>query len=140
MNHEVDTKKIILDVKNLNTTFISDKKEVKIVKDVSFQLKRGTCLAVVGESGCGKSVTMNSIMRFTGRNAKVKADKIQYNALRDGQVTEYRLETIKKPNGPEMRALRGPALTRASKAAFARTLLLNREWLSRVWYFCTKVS
>ncbi|MEG1271299.1 MAG: ATP-binding cassette domain-containing protein, partial [Ruthenibacterium sp.] len=53
----MDTREIILDVKKLNTSFISDKKEVKIVKDVSFQLKRGTALAVVGESGCGKSVT-----------------------------------------------------------------------------------
>lgn len=103
----MNTKEVILDVKNLNTSFISDRKEIKIVKDVSFQVKRGKALAVVGESGCGKSVTMNSIMRFTGSNAIVKADSIQYNALRDGEVTEYHLESIKKPHGPEMRALRG---------------------------------
>lgn len=107
----MDTKEIILDVKNLNTTFISDRKEVRIVKNVSFQLKRGTALAVVGESGCGKSVTMNSIMRFLGKNARVEADNIQYNALRDGKVTEYHLEKIKDPNGPEMRALRGPDMS-----------------------------
>ena len=105
----MDTKKIILDVKKLNTSFISDRKEVKIVKDVSFQVKRGTTLAVVGESGCGKSVTMNSIMRFTGSNARVTAENIQYNALKDdGTVVEHHLEKIDKPNGPEMRALRGP--------------------------------
>mgnify|MGYP005968154747 CR=1 FL=1 len=86
-------------------------KEIKIVKNVSFQVKRGKTLAVVGESGCGKSVTMNSIMRFTGKNAIVKADSIQYNALHDGKVTEYHLESITKPNGPEMRALRGPDLS-----------------------------
>ena len=79
----MDSKDIILDVKNLNTTFISDRKKIRIVKNVSFQLKRGSALAVVGESGCGKSVTMNSIMRFLGRNAIIEADKIQYNALRD---------------------------------------------------------
>lgn len=107
----MDTKEIILDVKNLNTTFISDRKEIRIVKNVSFQLKRGTALAVVGESGCGKSVTMNSIMRFLGKNARVEADSIQYNALRDGKVTEYHLEKIKNPNGPEMRALRGPDMS-----------------------------
>ena len=107
----MDTKEIILDVKNLNTTFISDRKEIRIVKNVSFQLKRGTALAVVGESGCGKSVTMNSIMRFLGKNARVEADNIQYNALRDGKVTEYHLEKIKEPNGPEMRALRGPDMS-----------------------------
>lgn len=65
----MDNQKIILNVENLNTTFISDKKEIKIVKNVSFQVKRGKALAVVGESGCGKSVTMNSIMRFLGKNA-----------------------------------------------------------------------
>ena len=107
----MDNQKIILNVENLNTTFVSDKKEIKIVKNVSFQVKRGKTLAVVGESGCGKSVTMNSIMRFTGKNAIVKADSIQYNALHDGQVTEYHHESITKPNGPEMRALRGPDLS-----------------------------
>ena len=73
----MDNREIILDVKKLNTSFVSDRKEVRIVKDVSFQLKRGTALAVVGESGCGKSVTMNSIMRFTGPNARVSAENIQ---------------------------------------------------------------
>ena len=107
----MDNKEIILDVENLNTTFISDRKKIRIVKNVSFQLKRGTALAVVGESGCGKSVTMNSIMRFLGKNAIVEAEKIQYNALRDGKVTEYRLENIEKPHGPEMRALRGPEMS-----------------------------
>lgn len=107
----MDNKEIILNVEKLNTTFISDRKEIKIVKDVSFQVRRGKTLAVVGESGCGKSVTMNSIMRFTGKNAIVKAENIHYNALRDGVVTEYHLESIKEPNGPEMRALRGPDMS-----------------------------
>ena len=92
----MNNKEIILDVKNLNTSFVSDRKEVKIVKNVSFQLKRGHALAVVGESGCGKSVTMNSIMRFLGRNAVIHADKVQYNALHDGIVKEYHLEQYKK--------------------------------------------
>lgn len=107
----MENKDIILDVKNLNTSFISDQKKVDIVKSVSFQLKRGTTLAVVGESGCGKSVTMNSIMRFLGNNARITSDKIQYNALREGKVEEYQIGSIKKANGPEMRALRGPELS-----------------------------
>lgn len=52
----------VLDVKNLNTSFVSDRKEVRIIKDVSLRLRRGTTLAVVGESGCGKSVTVHSIV------------------------------------------------------------------------------
>ena len=107
----MDNKEYILNVEKLNTSFISDRKEIKIVKDVSFKVRRGKTLAVVGESGCGKSVTMNSIMRFTGRNAIVKADNIQYNVLRNGEITEYHLESIKEANGPEMRALRGPDMS-----------------------------
>ncbi|MBS6954467.1 MAG: ABC transporter ATP-binding protein [Enterocloster asparagiformis] len=106
----MDNREIILDVKKLNTTFVSDRKKVRIVKDVSFQVKRGKTLAVVGESGCGKSVTMNSIMRFLGKNAIVDAENIQYNALKNGEVKEYHLESVKDPNGPDMRALRGPDL------------------------------
>ena len=102
----MDSKDIILDVSHLNTSFMVEKKEIKIVKDVSFQVKRGTTLAIVGESGCGKSVTVHSIAKLMPKNAVVKADKIQYNALRDGQVHAYRLENM-APYGKEMRSLRG---------------------------------
>ncbi|MDO5557996.1 MAG: ABC transporter ATP-binding protein [Oscillospiraceae bacterium] len=101
----------ILEVKNLCTSFVSDKKEIRIVKDVSFNVKRATTLAVVGESGCGKSVTMNSIMRFTGKTSRVTADYIKYNARKNDSINEYRLENIKNPNCREMRALRGPEMS-----------------------------
>ena len=107
----MDNKEIILDVKNLNTSFVVDRKEIPIVKNWTMQVKRGHTLAVVGESGCGKSVTMNSIMRFLGNNAKITADSIQYNAMKAGVVTEHHLESLKKPHGPEMRALRGPEMS-----------------------------
>lgn len=107
----MDEKDIILDVKNLNTSFFSDGQEIKIVKDVSFQVKRGTTLSIVGESGCGKSVTMNSIMRFLGKNAKVKADKIQFNQWKNGSVTAHHIEEIEKSNDPRLRKLRGPGIS-----------------------------
>lgn len=102
----MDSKDIILDVSHLNTSFMVEKREIKIVKDVSFRVKRGTTLAIVGESGCGKSVTVHSIAKLMPKNAVVKADKIQYNALRDGQIHAYRLENM-APYGKEMRSLRG---------------------------------
>ena len=46
----------ILEVKNLSVSFDSPKGEVHAVRDVSFSLKKGEVLAIVGESGCGKSV------------------------------------------------------------------------------------
>lgn len=44
----------ILEVKNLSVSFDSPKGEVQAVRDVSFSLKKGEVLAIVGESGCGK--------------------------------------------------------------------------------------
>ena len=107
----MERKDIVLDVQKLNTSFVSDRKEVRIVKDVSFQLKRGSTLAIVGESGCGKSVTVHSIMRLLAANGRLSAQKIAYNALNeDGSVTEYDVSSV-KPNGPEMRGLRGSHLS-----------------------------
>ena len=52
----------LLDVRNLHTSFYTDEGIVKAVQDVSFSLKQGEVLGLVGESGCGKSVTALSIM------------------------------------------------------------------------------
>ena len=95
---------IVLEVKNLNTSFVSDKKQVRIIKDVSLRLRRGTTLAVVGESGCGKSVTVHSVVKLMAKNAIVKADHVIYRSAKDGK--EYRLDQM-EPYGKEMRNLRG---------------------------------
>ncbi len=55
---------MLLDVKNLKTRFHTPEGEVYAVNDVSFSLEDGGTLAVVGESGCGKSVTMMSLLRL----------------------------------------------------------------------------
>lgn len=55
---------VILEVKNLRTGFETPKGLVAAVDDISFQVRRGQTLGVVGESGCGKSVTSLSIMRL----------------------------------------------------------------------------
>jgi peptide/nickel transport system ATP-binding protein len=55
---------IVLDVKNLQTVFFTNSGLFRAVDDVSFHVRRGETLAIVGESGCGKSVTALSIMRL----------------------------------------------------------------------------
>jgi peptide/nickel transport system ATP-binding protein len=54
----------ILDVKNLQTVFFTNSGLFKAVDDLSFHVRRGETLAIVGESGCGKSVSALSIMRL----------------------------------------------------------------------------
>ncbi|MHC4988517.1 MAG: ATP-binding cassette domain-containing protein, partial [Planctomycetota bacterium] len=54
----------LLSIKNLSTHFYTEQGLVKAVQDVSFDIPEGKTLAVVGESGCGKSVTALSVMQL----------------------------------------------------------------------------
>ena len=57
-------RKVLLDVKGLETTFFTDDGAVKAVDNIHFHVHEGEVLGIVGESGCGKSVTSLSIMRL----------------------------------------------------------------------------
>jgi len=66
-NEELEEKKTsetVLEVKNLRTHFFTDEGVVKAVDDVSFSLRKGEVIGIVGESGCGKSVTNLSIINL----------------------------------------------------------------------------
>ena len=71
--------KVLLDVKNLHTSFATDDGEVKAVRGVSIHVDKGESLGIVGESGCGKSVSMLSIMHLLAENADLKADSITFD-------------------------------------------------------------
>ena len=71
--------KVLLDVKNLHTSFATDDGEVKAVRGISIHVDKGESLGIVGESGCGKSVSMLSIMHLLAENADLKADSITFD-------------------------------------------------------------
>jgi ABC-type dipeptide/oligopeptide/nickel transport system ATPase component len=54
----------LLQVKDLHTSFSTLSKKVRAVRGVSFELKKGETLGIVGESGCGKSVMAKSLTRL----------------------------------------------------------------------------
>jgi peptide/nickel transport system ATP-binding protein len=89
----------LLDVKNLRTHFFSRAGVTRAVDDVSFSLGRGEILGVVGESGCGKSVTSLSIMRLVDRPGRIVSGEI----LLEGR-------DLLKLSKEEMRRLRGSEL------------------------------
>lgn len=67
----------LLEVKNLHTSFDTAAGKVSAVRGISFEVERGESLGIVGESGCGKSVSMLSIMRLLEDNAKMEAEAIR---------------------------------------------------------------
>lgn len=73
----MDTK-YILEIKDLHTTFTTDKGEVHAVNGINFNLEPGKTLGIVGESGSGKSVSAYSIMQILADNGKVSSGEVLY--------------------------------------------------------------
>jgi oligopeptide/dipeptide ABC transporter ATP-binding protein len=92
----------VLDVENLKTYFKTEYGLVKAVDGVSFNVNQGEIIGLVGESGCGKTVSILSVMQLIQTPGEIIDGKI----ILEGQdLRKY------KSNGPEMRAIRGSKMT-----------------------------
>ncbi len=97
---------VLLEIKNLKTYFFYDEGTVKAIDGINFKIVKGKTLGVVGESGCGKSVTAQSILRILGpRGEIVEGEIILY---RDGEKIDL---TKLNPQGEEIRKIRGKDIT-----------------------------
>ena len=92
----------LLQVHNLKTHFQSREGTVKAVDGVSFEIRQGETLGIAGESGCGKSVTSQSILRIVPKNGHIISGHILYT--RNG--TPIDLAEV-KPRSQLMRGIRG---------------------------------
>ena len=97
---------LLLDVSELRTHFDSREGTVRAVDGVSFELHRGQTLGIAGESGCGKSVTAQSIMRIVPRNGRIVSGSIVLH--RPGGPVEL---TGLDAGGREIRAIRGAEIS-----------------------------
>jgi len=86
----------LLEIKGLKTHFFTQDGTVKAVDGVTFQIGHGQTLGVVGESGCGKSITSLSVMRLIERPGKIVAGEINLNG-----------EDLLKRSDEEIRDIRG---------------------------------
>ena len=91
---------LLLEVRNLRTYFFVDKVVIEAVDDVSFSVSEGDTLGIVGESGCGKSVTCLSIIRLIQNPGRVVGGEI----LLEG-------DNLLKKTNREMRRIRGSRIS-----------------------------
>ena len=89
----------ILKVENLNVTLQHRRVSKKLVEDVSFEVRPGECLGILGESGSGKSMTVKSVLGLLDKNFQVSG-----SAIFDGQ-------DLLKETKEELRHLRGSRIT-----------------------------
>ena len=97
----------ILSVRNLKTSFFTDEGIVRAVDGASFDVHLGQTLGIVGESGCGKSVTALSILRIVPRPGRiVEGEILLRRESEDGQARAVALTAL-GDNSREMRSIRG---------------------------------
>jgi peptide/nickel transport system ATP-binding protein len=99
----------LLSVRNLHTYFAQDEGTVKAVDGVNLEMSAGATLGVVGESGCGKSVTARSILRIVDRPGRIVEGEIWFRRpSANGGAGSRAVDLAKlEPNGAEMRSIRG---------------------------------
>ena len=85
----------LLEVKNLKTEFKTNVGQVHAVRGVSFYLDKGEALGIVGESGCGKSVTMMSIMRLLADNGKIVDGQIYFDGKDISKAKDSEMDSIR---------------------------------------------
>ena len=94
----------LLELSGLSTIFSTDDGIVRAVNDVSFSIARGQTLGVVGESGCGKSVTGLSILQLVPPPGQIERGQILY--YREGEEKPIDITQL-PPRSESMRSIRG---------------------------------
>lgn len=111
MSDTIVNSDILIEVIDLKTYFCLREGVVKAVDGASFSIRRGKTLGVVGESGCGKSVTAQSIMQIVPKPGQIVGGEINlYTSNGDSGQSPIRVTDL-KPNSDQMRAIRGSIIS-----------------------------
>lgn len=93
----------VIDVQDLSVQFAVDEGTLKAVDGVSFAIEEQQVFGLIGESGCGKTVTAQSLMRLVPKPGHIVNGQINYRADQGGAIDLAALD----PGGKEIRAIRG---------------------------------
>ena len=85
----------VLEVKDLVTTFRIGQKDYQVLRGISFDIGRGETLCMVGESGCGKSVSTLAVMDLLPLNGKVVSGSIRLDGIELTQMTQKQRNTVR---------------------------------------------
>ena len=97
---------VLLEVKNLQTHFFLHEGVVQAVAGVDFVLRRGSSLGIVGESGCGKSVTAYSILKLVTKPGRIVGGSILFDRAENGKPEIVDL-AVMGDNSEQLRDIRG---------------------------------
>ncbi len=103
----MNTQAPLLSVRNLKTYFELDEGTVKAVDGVSFDVYPGQVVGIVGESGCGKSVTIKSVLRIIEKPGKIIDGEIRFRRQKGDGAGEIVDLAQFRATGKEMRSIRG---------------------------------
>ncbi len=98
-----DERHVLLEIDDLKTHYDTPLGVVKAVDGASLAVREGQAVGIVGESGCGKSVMLRSILRIVPRPGQIIGGKIRFRR-KSGAVADV---TEMDPNGRDIRAIRG---------------------------------
>ena len=105
----------LVEFKDLHTSFYLAEGVVRAVDGVNLEIKRGKTIGIVGESGCGKSITSLSLMQLVPPPGKIDSGEILYyrtvNSNGGGSVTDVVDIAKLDPNGQEIRHIRGAQIS-----------------------------
>ena len=105
--NDMTNSEVILEVKGLRTQFFTDEGVVKAVDGADFRVRRGKTVCLVGESGCGKSVTARSILKIVDKPGRIVAGQILLHHA-SGEVVDL---TGFSDTGKAMRSIRGKEIS-----------------------------
>ncbi|MCP4590908.1 MAG: ABC transporter ATP-binding protein, partial [bacterium] len=110
MNEKLEKNDLLVQVKDLKVQFDVRDGIVKAVDGATFDIRVGRTLGVIGESGCGKSVTARAILRMVPKPGKVAGGQVLYHRRSKSNGTEVtdvvRINDL-DPDGREIRSIRG---------------------------------